>query len=61
MVVSNDATRFLRAAGRIAVLFGGTFTTIGRPEEVMNSEDPWLTDVYDKLMQAENSQGGSYT
>ena len=30
---------------------------MGRPEEVMNSDDPWLVDVYEKLMRAENRTG----
>lgn len=53
VVVSNDATRFLKTAGRVAILYKGTFTTVGRPHEVMGSEDPWLKEVFDKLLQAE--------
>ncbi len=50
VVASNDATRFLRVADRVAVLHGGRFTTQGSPAEVLDSDDPWLGDVFSRLL-----------
>ncbi|KAF0241118.1 MAG: putative ABC transport system ATP-binding [Planctomycetota bacterium] len=58
LIVSNDATRFLRWANRVAILHGGAFTSVGEPHEVMNSSDPWLTEVFDKLARAESREEG---
>lgn len=58
-VVSNDATRFLKVAQKVAILHGGKFTSVGEPHEVMNSNDPWLTEVFEKLVQAESREEGN--
>jgi ABC-type transporter Mla maintaining outer membrane lipid asymmetry ATPase subunit MlaF len=58
LVASNDATRFLRAADRVAILFGGRLTSIGRPDDVVASDDPWLTEVYERLVRAETIATG---
>lgn len=50
-IVSNDVLRFTRAADRVAVLFGGTFTTVGAPRDVMHTDsDPWLARVFESSL-----------
>ncbi|MBI2920818.1 MAG: ATP-binding cassette domain-containing protein [Planctomycetes bacterium] len=57
VVVSNDATRFLKSADRVAILYKGTFSSVGKAYDVMNGQDPWLSEVFDTILKAESREG----
>lgn len=59
LVAASDNVRFVRSAQRLAVLYDGTFTKVGSPSEVINSDEPWLSQVFNRQLQAQALEGGS--
>jgi phospholipid/cholesterol/gamma-HCH transport system ATP-binding protein len=57
LVAASDNVRFVRSARTLAVLYDGTFTRVGSPSEVINSDEPWLSQIFNRQLEAQALEG----